>query len=141
MAFCLQVRFALIQHGGNREAEVGRLPRMKVKAPLSHGYKDDQRERALGALVNSKQRVAGLRVNPGQAVEPQSCLLLLLVHPLSQKVTLPSWHLKALPPLASWKLPLYHTQRQPQSSIPLPLYTHRKTTSQLCSLPVQVFSQ
>lgn len=38
---------------------------MKVKAPLSHGYKDDQRERALGALVNSKQRVAGLRVNPG----------------------------------------------------------------------------
>lgn len=68
--FCLQVRFALIQHGGNREAELGRLQRMKVKPPLSHGYKRIREKEHLGALINSKQRVAGLGVSAGQAVEP-----------------------------------------------------------------------
>ena len=78
-------------------------------ASLSHGYKEDQRERQhTGALVNTQQSVARLRVNPGMAIGPQSHFLFPLTLPLSlgHSVLLP---LRAPHPLAPLKPSLYLT--------------------------------
>lgn len=112
---------------------------MEVGASLSHDMRGIREKLHLGALVDTKQRVAGLRVNPSRAGGPEMPSPAYLS--LEQRAPLPSWPLRVPPPFAPRKPPLYLTQRQPQCAVSLPLCVHGKSTSQLCSPPVQAFIQ
>lgn len=80
---------------------------MEVGASLSHDMRGIREKLHLGALVDTKQRVAGLRVNPSRAGGPEMPSPAYLS--LEQRAPLPSWPLRVPPPFAPRKPPLYLT--------------------------------